>query len=60
MSEIVSENRPVVQEPVAPESSGGNNTQKIVIGILVLAAAALLAWQFIGCASCYAPIYTGT
>ena len=59
MSETVSENRPVLQDPVAPESSRGNNSQKIVIGILVLAAAALLAWQFIGCASCYAPIYTG-
>jgi hypothetical protein len=59
MSEIVSDNTPVVQEPVAPESSGGKNSQKIVIGILVLAAVALLAWQFIGCASCYAPIYTG-
>jgi hypothetical protein len=56
MSETVNENRPVA----APESSGGNNAQKIMIGILVLAAAALLAWQFIGCASCYAPIYTGT
>jgi hypothetical protein len=60
MSETVSENRSVLQDPVAPEQSGSNNTQKIVIGILVLAAAMLLAWQFIGCASCYAPIYTGT
>ena len=59
MSEIASENRPVVQDPV-PDRSGLNRTQMIVLGLVALAAAALLAWQFIGCASCYAPIYTGT
>ena len=55
MSETVSQNRPVFHEAPASEKSGGPNAQAIVIGILVLVAAVLLAWQFAGCASCYAP-----
>jgi hypothetical protein len=56
MSNVISHDKPVVQEPAGqPEESDGK-LQMVVIGVIVLAAAALLAYQFLGCSSCYMPI----
>jgi hypothetical protein len=35
------------------EKSGTSATQMILIGLGILAVAALLAYQFFGCATCY-------
>jgi hypothetical protein len=58
MSDVTTENKPAVQTPdSSPQQSGSNTMQMILIGILVLAAAALIAYQFIGCAGCYGARY---
>ena len=44
----------------APNSTAdggrGNMLQVVVIAIIALAAAGLLAYQYLGCSSCYMPI----
>lgn len=51
-----SNDKPVVHDPAETTDKSGGSMQTIVIGIIVVAAAALLAYQFLGCATCYAPI----
>ena len=41
-------------QPVpATETSGSSKLQTVLIGLAILAAAALIAYQIFGCASCY-------
>lgn len=54
MSNATAGNKPALQNTAPPAKSGGISMQTVVIAILVLAAVALLAYQFIGCGSCYA------
>jgi hypothetical protein len=56
MSNAVSNNNQPVQNPAGVTEDYGSRMQNIVIGIIVFGAAALLAYQFLGCASCYMPI----
>ncbi len=51
---VTTEERPVVQKPAdAPQESGYSAMQTVLIGVLVLAVAAMIAYQFLGCAGCY-------
>jgi len=54
MTDIVQNSREVAHLPSTEEKKGGLNYY--VIGAIVLAMAALLAYQMFGCADCYAPI----
>jgi hypothetical protein len=56
MSNATSNDKVVVQSPAAEPEKSGSTLQAVLIGIIVLAAAALLAYQFLGCSSCYAPV----
>jgi len=53
---VISNGKPAVHDPAETTDKSGGTVQNVVIGIIVLAAAALLAYQFLGCATCYAPI----
>jgi hypothetical protein len=53
---VTSNDKPAVHDPAETTDKSGSTMQNILIGIIVLAAAALMAYQFLGCASCYAPI----
>ena len=54
MSDVVQSDSNVVNRPSTEESKSTMNYY--VIGAVVLAMAALLAYQMFGCADCYAPI----
>ncbi len=55
---VTTQNEPVVQKTDnMPQQSGGGTMQIILIGIVVLAVAALIAYQFLGCAGCYGARY---
>jgi hypothetical protein len=56
MSNATSNDKVVVQSPAAEPEKSGSTLQAVLIGIIVLAAAALLTYQFLGCSSCYAPV----
>jgi len=57
MSDAVKEKDIAKDRPApAPEQKGGTNWNPYLIGGLILAAAALAAYQFFGCDGCYAPI----
>ena len=54
MSDIVSNSRQEANRPSTEDKQGSVNYY--VIGAVVLAMVALLAYQIFGCADCYAPI----
>jgi len=54
MSDIVQNDSSAGNRPSTEEK--GNAMNYYVIGAVVLAMAALLAYQMFGCADCYAPI----
>jgi hypothetical protein len=54
MSDMVQTSEEVTHSPSTEEKK--NSVNYYVIGAVVLAMAALLAYQFFGCADCYAPI----
>jgi len=54
MSDVVQNRHEAADRPSTEEKKGGINYY--VIGAIVLAMAALLAYQTFGCAGCYAPI----
>jgi hypothetical protein len=54
MSEVVQNSREVANLPSTEERNSSMNYY--VIAAVVLAMAALLAYQMFGCADCYAPI----
>ena len=43
----------VAAQPAASPAKSGSMLQTVMIVIIVLAAVALLAYQFVGCGSCY-------
>jgi hypothetical protein len=55
MSKAVSNNNRPVQNPAGVPEDSGSRMQNIAIGIFVFGIAALLAYQFLGCATCYMP-----
>ena len=54
MSDVVQSDSKVVNRPATEGEKSGMNYY--VIGAVVLAMVALLAYQMFGCADCYAPI----
>ena len=54
MSDIVHNDSSPADRPSTEEKGSGMNY--FVIGAVVLAVAALVAFQMFGCADCYAPI----
>ena len=54
MSDVVQNSREVAHRPSTEEEKSTMNYY--VIGAVVLAMVALLAYQLFGCADCYAPI----
>ena len=54
MSDVVQTDNQIVSRP--PTEQKGSTMNYYVIGAVVLAMAALLAYQMFGCADCYAPI----
>ncbi len=53
---VIMDEKPAVQNPAGTPDNSGGSMQNIVIGIIVVGIAALLAYQFLGCATCYMPI----
>jgi hypothetical protein len=54
MSDVVQSDSNVVNRPATQGEKSGINYY--VIGAVILAMVALLAYQMFGCADCYAPI----